>query len=34
MGRMREPVLAASVAGPAGSAVHCPNSFTGIPSER
>ena len=30
----REPVLAASVAGPAGSAVHAPNRRTGMPSAR
>ncbi len=32
--RMSEPVLAASVAGPAGRAVHSPKSRTGMPSER
>ena len=33
-GAMIAPVLAASVAGPAGSVVQAPNSFTGIPSLR
>ena len=32
IGTIRESVLAASVAGPAGSVVHAPNSVTGIPS--
>ncbi len=32
MNTMTEPVLAASVAGPAGSVVQAPNSFTGMPS--
>ena len=34
IGRIRDPVLAASVAGPAGSVVHAPNSRTGMPSLR
>ena len=34
MGRIHEPVLAASVAGPAGRVVQAPNSFTGMPSWR
>ena len=34
IGRIRDPVLAASVAGPAGSVVHAPNRRTGIPSAR
>ena len=33
-GRIRDPVLAASVAGPAGRAVHSPNRRTGMPSGR
>ncbi len=33
-GAMIAPVFAASVAGPAGSVVHAPNSCTGTPSER
>ena len=33
-GRIREPVLAASVAGPAGSVVQAPNRRTGMPSAR
>ena len=34
IGTIRESVLAASVAGPAGSVVQAPNSVTGIPSLR
>ena len=34
IGRIREPVLAASVAGPAGSVVQASNSRTGMPSAR
>ena len=34
MGAMIAFVLAASVAGPAGSVVHAPNSRTGMPSGR
>ena len=33
-GRIREPVLAASVAGPAGSVVQASKSLTGMPSGR
>jgi hypothetical protein len=34
MWRIREPVFAANVAGPAGMVVHAPNRRTGIPSGR